>query len=288
MSYTVSIHHIDTCLSCYLTDHHNRPGEVLIGVPVTAATTYAEALEQLVSEWDNGGLNEDVDIDVAEAIDVAFGIELLAFTDMLRQAGRLHKPFAPPLEPDDGSDDGEGPQAWFLIKYAGDDPDEDAEDAAIAAERLSEIAADPAKLVSGADLVKRLDAWVGTAAGEQQDKDTAIWGYTGFVNPEGHRVVNVHAHGGFGADLPMCLDVRNHSPSGFAWGYEGSGPAQLALAILCNAVGVERAVPLYQMFKRAVVSHWPQEGNWSITRADILDLVERRESAEAASAGEGA
>jgi len=25
--------------------------------------------------------------------------------------------------------------------------------------------------------------------------------------------------------------VRNHSPDGFAWGYGGSGPAQLALAI---------------------------------------------------------
>ncbi|MCK4554525.1 hypothetical protein KAU19_06245, partial [Candidatus Parcubacteria bacterium] len=26
--------------------------------------------------------------------------------------------------------------------------------------------------------------------------------------------------------------VINHSPDGFAWGYGGSGPAQLALAIL--------------------------------------------------------
>ena len=28
--------------------------------------------------------------------------------------------------------------------------------------------------------------------------------------------------------------VVNHSPDGFEWGYTGSGPAQLALAILCD------------------------------------------------------
>ena len=32
-------------------------------------------------------------------------------------------------------------------------------------------------------------------------------------------------------------DLRNHSPSGFEWGFGGSGPAQLALAILCDHLG---------------------------------------------------
>ena len=31
------------------------------------------------------------------------------------------------------------------------------------------------------------------------------------------------------------IKVTNHSPSGFAWGYGGSGPAQLALALLLEA-----------------------------------------------------
>lgn len=35
-------------------------------------------------------------------------------------------------------------------------------------------------------------------------------------------------------DLPPRLDLFNHSPSGFSWGYSGSGPAQLALAILAH------------------------------------------------------
>ena len=30
---------------------------------------------------------------------------------------------------------------------------------------------------------------------------------------------------------------KGHSPSGFEWGYLGSGPAQLALAILCDYLG---------------------------------------------------
>lgn len=51
-------------------------------------------------------------------------------------------------------------------------------------------------------------------------------------------------------DLPLRLDLRNHSPSGFNWGYGGSGPAQLALAILVNFTGNEAfALAHYQDFK---------------------------------------
>ena len=35
-----------------------------------------------------------------------------------------------------------------------------------------------------------------------------------------------------GEPLPLRLEVRNHSPTGFEWGYAGSGPSQLALAML--------------------------------------------------------
>src|SRR5947209_8602479 len=37
--------------------------------------------------------------------------------------------------------------------------------------------------------------------------------------------------------LPLRLDLFNHSPTGFSWGYGGSGPAQLALALLADALG---------------------------------------------------
>lgn len=53
--------------------------------------------------------------------------------------------------------------------------------------------------------------------------------------------------------------VWNHSPDGFSWGYAGSGPAQLALAILLHAkVPAKRAVRLHQELKADLVQHLPQ------------------------------
>lgn len=37
-----------------------------------------------------------------------------------------------------------------------------------------------------------------------------------------------------GEPLPLRLDLANHSPTGFEYGFGGSGPAQLALAILAD------------------------------------------------------
>lgn len=51
----------------------------------------------------------------------------------------------------------------------------------------------------------------------------------------------------------------NHSPDGFNWGYAGSGPAQLALAILLQTgVSDERAVRLHQAFKFDFIASLPQ------------------------------
>ena len=54
--------------------------------------------------------------------------------------------------------------------------------------------------------------------------------------------------------------VMNHSPDGFAWGYAGSGPAQLALAILLAAgLSDDRAVRLHQEFKREFLQGLPRD-----------------------------
>jgi uncharacterized protein (DUF2249 family) len=37
-----------------------------------------------------------------------------------------------------------------------------------------------------------------------------------------------------GRPLPIRYDLRNHSPDGGEWGYHGSGPAQLSLALLAG------------------------------------------------------
>jgi hypothetical protein len=50
------------------------------------------------------------------------------------------------------------------------------------------------------------------------------------------------------------LKLRNHSPTGFAWGYGGSGPAQLALAVLLEFTTEENALRLYQDFKFEIIA----------------------------------
>jgi len=52
--------------------------------------------------------------------------------------------------------------------------------------------------------------------------------------------------------------VFNHSPDGFNWGYGGSGPAQLALAILLLVLHEELAVNLHQEFKWEHIATLPQ------------------------------
>ena len=74
-----------------------------------------------------------------------------------------------------------------------------------------------------------------------------------------------------GAILPLAPSqaLWNHSPDGFNWGYGGSGPAQLALALLLDTVGSLDAVPLHQTFKAQVVSGWPGASAWQITGSEL-------------------
>lgn len=57
--------------------------------------------------------------------------------------------------------------------------------------------------------------------------------------------------------LPPSLKVRNHSPTGFSWGYGGSGPSQLALAVLLTVVPRAEAERFYMDFKWDHVCRWP-------------------------------
>lgn len=54
------------------------------------------------------------------------------------------------------------------------------------------------------------------------------------------------------------LRYRQHSPDGFAWGYGGSGPAQLALAICLEIFPKESALRVYQAFKWKYIAVLPQ------------------------------
>jgi hypothetical protein len=68
---------------------------------------------------------------------------------------------------------------------------------------------------------------------------------------------------------------RNHSPTGFEWGYGGSGPAQLALAILAEHLGDDHAaLNLYQAFKWACIAQI-RGSNWSLSSEDIDNCLAR-------------
>jgi len=58
--------------------------------------------------------------------------------------------------------------------------------------------------------------------------------------------------------LDLRLDLGNHSPTGFAWGYGGSGPHQLSIAILSDFFGDECAKQYSHMFKWDVISRLEQ------------------------------
>jgi hypothetical protein len=94
-------------------------------------------------------------------------------------------------------------------------------------------------------------------------------------------------------ELPLRLEVRNHSPTGFEWGYGGSGPAQLALALLLNYFesfhpdgNVGAALIMYQAFKFKVIGRLPAPGaenGWSMTTADIRAFVDEFRKADSES-----
>jgi hypothetical protein len=61
-----------------------------------------------------------------------------------------------------------------------------------------------------------------------------------------------------------------HSPTGFNWGYAGSGPAELARCLLIDYLGTERVSGgLYQEFKARMIASLAQDRGWEITAAQI-------------------
>lgn len=68
-----------------------------------------------------------------------------------------------------------------------------------------------------------------------------------------------------------------HSPSGFEWGYGGSGPADLALNILSLYVEERTAYELHQQFKQDFIAVMPHGGG-TIKREDIITWLETKKA----------
>ena len=96
-----------------------------------------------------------------------------------------------------------------------------------------------------------------------------------------------------GSPLDPRLDIVNHSPTGFSWGYSGSGPAQLALAILADYLSIpkpfkqywcagrhvfnktyDQGIKCYQQFKEDVIAELPQKKEWIIDDRQIKYWME--------------
>src|ERR1019366_2853013 len=81
-----------------------------------------------------------------------------------------------------------------------------------------------------------------------------------------------------GRPLNPRLDLYNHSPTGFEWGYCGSGPAQLALAILADHLGNdEQVLDFYHRFKWGVIAELPKRG-WTLTSDQVEESLQSLKS----------
>lgn len=99
--------------------------------------------------------------------------------------------------------------------------------------------------------------------------------YTGRRSKQGTCVVRV-IEGGDARRLRPRTDLANHSPTGFEWGYAGSGPAQLSLALLADALDDDQlALSLHQRFKRMVVASLPRDKDaiWQMTTDYIITMA---------------
>lgn len=68
---------------------------------------------------------------------------------------------------------------------------------------------------------------------------------------------------------PLEHRVR-HSPSGFEWGYHGSGPADAARSILFDHIGHDAHPAIYQRFKSTIIAQIPQAmEQWRMSSTDI-------------------
>lgn len=109
---TLHVTHIDTCLPCYLQDHHTRDGETLIGIRVDGGTTNAEVKNDLITEATLcEALPEHFTDDmILAAINAEFGGTVIEEDDLWDDKLEVLA--------DNGVDvDDEPVQAWFLFQW---------------------------------------------------------------------------------------------------------------------------------------------------------------------------
>lgn len=80
--------------------------------------------------------------------------------------------------------------------------------------------------------------------------------------------------GGQVSRLKMTNTARAHSPTGFAWGYEGSGPAALAHSLLADVTGVrDMATCFYREYMKEVIAKLDNAKNWTLSQQDVESWI---------------
>ena len=80
-------------------------------------------------------------------------------------------------------------------------------------------------------------------------------------------------------ELDFAGGKAYHSPDGFSWGYHGSGPAELARAILADLTGTIPAPHVYQAFKAVFIAPLPRNStDWTLAEEPIRDWLKEREA----------
>jgi hypothetical protein len=101
--------------------------------------------------------------------------------------------------------------------------------------------------------------------------------YHGMRTESGCTVV-VEENGEF-TGLNLRHDLRKHSEA-FEWGYGGSGPAQLALALAADVLGDDdKAQDIYQRLKFRIIGGLTHEG-WVLTEQRLraaIDAIEQEQ-----------
>lgn len=78
--------------------------------------------------------------------------------------------------------------------------------------------------------------------------------------------------GDFRVPLDPRYDLRNHSPNGFNWGYGGSGPAQLALALAVELLGDRAGQEVYQDFKESYIAKLTAD-RWTVSYYRLREIA---------------
>lgn len=145
-----------------------------------------------------------------------------------------------------------------------------------------------------------------TYVGSRRKMTVEDWLALGWADEEAERFVEIAKDHPVGAGSPssttqvlkMTEDgfeplphVVRHSPTGFEWGYPGSGPADLALSIVCDVLGLQghgrwaeelRPIeggdvllsdPPYQAFKFEFIAPLDRDRPWSIRESDVREFL---------------